>query len=169
MGGGPSGVFAAGLGAAQSWNGAKAWGPWGALAVVPAQLHLWTLLPRWLGASAQRAGVAPGRAGHPGIMPVTGGGAGTDVSHRLLGLLGRIGVGGGRTGSRDKKHSGGRRWMLSGLAASSPLFLRHPLLLISTRFFFKEGGGRGRNPGSLVDQTFHVLLASPKSRLVLLT
>lgn len=34
-------------------------------------------------------GVAPGRAGHPGIMPAVGGGAGTDVSHHLLGLLGQ--------------------------------------------------------------------------------
>lgn len=66
---------------------------------------------------------------------------------------GRVGVGRGRTGSRDKKHSGGMRWVLSHLAASPPLFLHHPLLRISTGFFSKrEVGG---------EETQAVLLTKP--------
>lgn len=166
MGGGPSSVFAAGLGAPRAEMGLRL----GSLCCpgrgsCPAPR-------RWLElASAQRAGVAPRRAGHPGngwVMPLARGGAGSDVSPHLLGLLGQD-WGRWRQDKQQRQEALRREEvdaLCSLLCSSTTPYFSFPLFFF---FFFKEGGGRGRNPARPVDQTFHVLLTSPKFKLVLLT
>lgn len=144
MRGDPSRVFASGNSPELKWGwGLGALGCPGCGSCPALDIHGWSL------PQLSEQGWHQGEQDIQGVMPLAGGGAAADVSHHLLVFWGRIGVGGGR----HKKHSGGRGWMLSGLAAS-PLC---SLLLIFTGLFSKKEVG-GKETQQVLLTKLHVLL-----------
>lgn len=139
MGGGPSSVFAAGLGAAQSWNGAEAWGALGcpgsgSCPAPPLDISLAQLSGQW------HQGEQESQESCLWLEE--------ELDQMCLSICwvfwDRIGVGGGRTGSRNREHSGEEQDALWSCCFPSSVPL--PPFTSHFHFFVQRGRWEGKNP-----------------------